>query len=32
MHLVKDDMQKDGVTEDARNRKRWRQMMCCGDP
>lgn len=33
MDVVKEDMQKAGVTEeDARDRVRWTQMIRCGDP
>lgn len=32
MDVMKEDMQMAGVTEeDARNRVRWRQMICCGE-
>lgn len=35
MYRVKDDMQRVGVIEDARDardRVKWRQIICCGDP
>lgn len=33
MNMVREDMQGVNVTEeDAKDRLRWRKMICCGDP
>lgn len=32
MDVVEDDMQMVGVTEDAKGKVKWKQMILCGDP